>query len=80
MAYFKYSESYRETNLRTGDVKEFKREFEISGTKDEVKELTWHAFSLMPRYRYPVLAAREDVFKKAFEHLDVLKLIERGNE
>ena len=67
MAYFEYSETYRETNLRTGLQREFNRRFRIDGEASEVKMLAHEAFRQMPQYRYPLVERREEMFRKLIE-------------
>ena len=62
MARFYYSETYTETDVRKGVTRQFKREFGIEGSKDEIKELMQEAFARLPKYNYPVLKARQEAF------------------
>lgn len=66
MARFYYSETYTEVDMQQGNKREFKREFGIDGSKDEIKEVLSIAFAQLPRYNYPVLESRKKVLENLY--------------
>jgi len=65
MASFEYVEILRETDLRNGYQREFIRKFRAEGDGDEVLALTQAAFTLMPKYKYPMLSqGRDEIVRK----------------